>query len=109
MRAASRATTRAAANGSACIVYAGTDRAVEDGYVSINGTSELPMRNQFAAWHRFMLDDSGSAAGPPRRSRRTEDKLMLRDPTFDLSTEPVFRARRRGHGATRAGGAIPVS
>jgi 2-chlorobenzoate 1,2-dioxygenase len=44
--------------------YAGTDRAVEDGYVSINGTSELPMRNQFAAWHRFMLDDSGSAAGP---------------------------------------------
>ncbi|NIE88579.1 MULTISPECIES: aromatic ring-hydroxylating dioxygenase subunit alpha [unclassified Burkholderia] len=44
--------------------YAGTDRAVEDGYVSINGTSELPMRNQFAAWHRFMLDDSGPAAGP---------------------------------------------
>ncbi|MDR3097124.1 MAG: aromatic ring-hydroxylating dioxygenase subunit alpha [Paraburkholderia sp.] len=36
--------------------YAGTDRAVEDGFVSINGTSELPMRNQFAAWKRFMVD-----------------------------------------------------
>ncbi|CAB3806999.1 Anthranilate 1,2-dioxygenase large subunit [Paraburkholderia caffeinitolerans] len=38
--------------------YAGTDRAVEDGFVSINGTSELPMRNQFAAWKRFMVDDA---------------------------------------------------
>ncbi|WP_321967850.1 aromatic ring-hydroxylating dioxygenase subunit alpha [Burkholderia cepacia] len=37
--------------------YAGTDRAVEDGFVSINGTSELPMRNQFAAWKRFMIDE----------------------------------------------------
>ncbi|AME28416.1 MULTISPECIES: aromatic ring-hydroxylating dioxygenase subunit alpha [Burkholderiaceae] len=37
--------------------YMGTDLAVEDGMVSFNGTSELPMRNQFAAWKRFMLDD----------------------------------------------------
>ncbi|VWC57044.1 aromatic ring-hydroxylating dioxygenase subunit alpha [Burkholderia lata] len=38
--------------------YAGTDRATEDGFVSINGTSELPMRNQFAAWKRFMADET---------------------------------------------------
>lgn len=38
--------------------YAGTDRATEDGFVSINGTSELPMRNQFAAWKRFMVDET---------------------------------------------------
>ena len=42
--------------------YAGTDREVEDGYVSINGTSELPMRNQFVAWKKFML----SIATDPR-------------------------------------------
>lgn len=41
--------------------YAGTDRAVEDGFVSINGTSELPMRNQFAAWKRFMVDEPAPA------------------------------------------------
>jgi phenylpropionate dioxygenase-like ring-hydroxylating dioxygenase large terminal subunit len=43
--------------------YAGTDRAVEDGFVSINGTSELPMRNQFAAWKRFMIDETGQNHG----------------------------------------------
>ncbi|HEY4066135.1 MAG TPA: aromatic ring-hydroxylating dioxygenase subunit alpha [Burkholderiaceae bacterium] len=37
--------------------YAGTDRLLEDGAVSTNGTSELPMRNQFAAWREYMLDD----------------------------------------------------
>ncbi len=45
--------------------YAGTDRATDDGFVSINGTSELPMRNQFAAWKRFMVDE----AAPPARTR----------------------------------------
>lgn len=34
--------------------YAGTDRTLDDGAVSTNGTSELPMRNQFAAWKQFM-------------------------------------------------------
>ncbi|SFB01475.1 Phenylpropionate dioxygenase, large terminal subunit [Pseudomonas sp. NFIX10] len=34
--------------------YVGTDTILEDGAVSINGTSELPMRNQFAAWKKFM-------------------------------------------------------
>ncbi|MFP6560293.1 aromatic ring-hydroxylating dioxygenase subunit alpha [Paraburkholderia sp. B3] len=43
--------------------YAGTDRAVEDGFVSLNGTSELPMRNQFAAWKRFMIDETGQNRG----------------------------------------------
>jgi phenylpropionate dioxygenase-like ring-hydroxylating dioxygenase large terminal subunit len=43
--------------------YAGTDLAVEDGMVSINGTSELPMRNQFAAWKRFMLNEAGTEKG----------------------------------------------
>ncbi|WP_175873239.1 aromatic ring-hydroxylating dioxygenase subunit alpha [Burkholderia sp. BCC0397] len=42
--------------------YAGTDRATDDGFVSINGTSELPMRNQFAAWKRFMVDEAASPA-----------------------------------------------
>jgi hypothetical protein len=36
---------------------------VEDGMVSINGTSELPMRNQFAAWKRFMLNEAGTEKG----------------------------------------------
>ena len=40
--------------------YHGTDRKLDDGSVSINGTSELPMRNQFAAWRRYML--AGDAA-----------------------------------------------
>ncbi|WP_454871629.1 aromatic ring-hydroxylating dioxygenase subunit alpha [Paraburkholderia xenovorans] len=34
--------------------YAGTDVVLPDGAVSINGTSELPMRNQFAAWFNYM-------------------------------------------------------
>ena len=38
--------------------YAGTDKPTEDGMVSINGTSELPMRNQFAAWRQYMLQDN---------------------------------------------------
>ena len=36
--------------------YHGRDRELPDGMVSTNGTSELPMRNQFAAWRQFMLD-----------------------------------------------------
>lgn len=43
--------------------YAGTDRAVENGMVSVNGTSELPMRNQFAAWKRFMVANAESGKG----------------------------------------------
>jgi phenylpropionate dioxygenase-like ring-hydroxylating dioxygenase large terminal subunit len=35
--------------------YAGTDRPEPGGMVSVNGTSELPMRNQFAAWKQFMV------------------------------------------------------
>lgn len=35
--------------------YAGQDRLLDDGAVSTNGTSELPMRNQFAAWRQYML------------------------------------------------------
>lgn len=35
--------------------YHGTDREVEGGMVSTNGTSELPMRNQFKAWRKYML------------------------------------------------------
>ena len=37
--------------------YVGTDKILPDGAVSTNGTSELPMRNQFAAWRAYMLDD----------------------------------------------------
>jgi phenylpropionate dioxygenase-like ring-hydroxylating dioxygenase large terminal subunit len=43
--------------------YAGTDRVLEDGMVSTNGTSELPMRNQFAAWKRFMLNEASMDKG----------------------------------------------
>ena len=41
--------------------YDGTDRAMQGGMVSTNGTSELPMRNQFKAWKQFMTG-SGTAA-----------------------------------------------
>ncbi|MNF18974.1 hypothetical protein D3C80_2233970 [compost metagenome] len=34
--------------------YAGSDTLLAEGAVSANGTSELPMRNQFAAWKHFM-------------------------------------------------------
>jgi len=37
--------------------YTGTDRQDEYGMVSTNGTSELPMRNQFAAWKAYMTLD----------------------------------------------------
>lgn len=43
--------------------YAGTDLALEDGMVSINGTSELPMRNQFVAWKHFMLNEASTKEG----------------------------------------------
>jgi len=42
--------------------YAGTDRAVEGGMVSTNGTSELPMRNQFRAWKQYMTATEASHA-----------------------------------------------
>lgn len=35
--------------------YLGTDRSVPGGMISTNGTSELPMRNQFRAWKQYML------------------------------------------------------
>lgn len=38
--------------------YHGTDRAVPGGMESTNGTSELPMRNQFKAWKRFMTGEA---------------------------------------------------
>ena len=34
--------------------YHGTDRSDADGLVAVNGTSELPMRNQFRAWKQYM-------------------------------------------------------
>lgn len=42
--------------------YAGTDREVEGGMVSTNGTSELPMRNQFRAWKQYMTAAEASNA-----------------------------------------------
>lgn len=42
--------------------YAGTDREVEGGMVSTNGTSELPMRNQFRAWKQYMTATEASHA-----------------------------------------------
>ena len=36
----------------------GTDMPLPDGARSINGTSELPMRNQFRAWRHFMLPEA---------------------------------------------------
>lgn len=42
--------------------YHGTDRATPEGMVSSNGTSELPMRNQFKAWKQYMLKEAGHAA-----------------------------------------------
>lgn len=42
--------------------YVGTDREVEGGMVSANGTSELPMRNQFRAWKQYMTAAEASHA-----------------------------------------------
>ncbi len=41
--------------------YLGTDKALDEGWVSTNGTSELPMRNQFAAWRDYMLSGEDAA------------------------------------------------
>jgi 2-chlorobenzoate 1,2-dioxygenase len=49
--------------------YLGTDKVLEDGMVSTNGTSELPMRNQFAAWHAYMLNEGASA--PAREEEKS--------------------------------------
>jgi phenylpropionate dioxygenase-like ring-hydroxylating dioxygenase large terminal subunit len=42
--------------------YAGKDIAEPGGHVSTNGTSELPMRNQFAAWKQFMVSGAAKEA-----------------------------------------------
>jgi phenylpropionate dioxygenase-like ring-hydroxylating dioxygenase large terminal subunit len=42
--------------------YHGKDRAIEGGQVSVNGTSELPMRNQFVAWKALMTREDRAAA-----------------------------------------------
>lgn len=42
--------------------YVGTDREIEGGMVSSNGTSELPMRNQFRAWKQYMTAPEASHA-----------------------------------------------
>ncbi len=44
--------------------YVGTDRLLPDGAVSTNGTSELPMRNQFDAWREYMLNPPATSAAP---------------------------------------------
>lgn len=41
--------------------YAGQDRVVDGGMQSTNGTSELPMRNQFKAWKTYMLASNRTA------------------------------------------------
>ena len=50
--------------------YHGTDRELPDGMVSSNGTSELPMRNQFAAWKQWMLDAGATAPLAAKEARR---------------------------------------
>ncbi len=40
--------------------YAGTDVEIPGGMKAINGTSELPMRNQFRAWKQYMIGDSAT-------------------------------------------------
>lgn len=36
--------------------YHGTDETIEGGYKAINGTSELPVRNLYRAWKKYMLN-----------------------------------------------------
>lgn len=50
--------------------YHGTDVPLEDGMVSTNGTSELPMRNQFAAWKQYMTTPTVRAACTPQEETR---------------------------------------
>lgn len=42
--------------------YLGTDKILPDGAISTNGTSDLPMRNQFKAWSQYMINSSNSDA-----------------------------------------------
>lgn len=49
--------------------YLGTDQPTADGMVSVNGTSELPMRNQFAAWRSYMLDKHHTIVQPQGDAR----------------------------------------
>jgi hypothetical protein len=48
--------------------YHGSDRSDSEGLVSVNGTSELPMRNQFDAWKTYM------EAGPAAAEAATGDR-----------------------------------
>ena len=50
--------------------YVGTDRELPDGAVSINGTSELPMRNQFKAWRQYMLQQPAATARTEPKTRQ---------------------------------------
>ena len=40
--------------------YLGTDKVLTAGMASVNGTSELPMRNQFSAWRSYMVDEKAA-------------------------------------------------
>ena len=61
--------------------YHGTDRSDEQGMVSVNGTSELPMRNQFRAWRDYMQ------AGPVALVSAAKGGRMLLDLDFDVATD----------------------
>ena len=61
--------------------YHGTDRSDEQGMVSVNGTSELPMRNQFRAWRDYMQ------AGPVTLASAEKGKAHAARPDFDVATD----------------------
>lgn len=43
--------------------YCGTDRDIPGGKVAVNGTSELPIRNQFVAWKALMTEGGAGCGG----------------------------------------------
>lgn len=54
--------------------YLGTDRETPDGMVSTNGTSELPMRNQFAAWKQYMLNPAPAHSSSAQADNKEADR-----------------------------------
>ena len=54
-------------SGSEWVLFANglaTDQLADSGHRSGRGLSELPMRNQFAAWHSYMCDDADTLSKP---------------------------------------------
>ena len=74
--------------------YHGTDRSDEQGMVSVSGTSELPMRNQFRAWRDYR-------PAPWRWYRPRREKAHAARPGFRRRYRQSQAGGRAGRGYHR--------